>query len=623
MQNPSILATLRPSPTPTKLAALITRVSLDEQARNPEGSLVNQIQRLRTFLDYRNSTGTEQWLEAGHYELRGVSGKNAVRSPEFQRLFNNIRAGTVNVVVVTALDRVCRSVADFLSFFEFLTQHGVEFVSLREQFDTSTPQGRFMATLLMAMAQMEREITSLRTSEAMSDRALRGLSNGGRLLGFDLDLQRPGYLIPNPEEVVIVLLAFELYLELGSIKGTAEELNQRGYRTKSYTSRRGKHHPGTKFSISSMQYLLKNVAYIGKKEVLQVGESGEERHLVDAVWPAIVSEEKFYGVQQLLADNGQTRRNGASSVQHVYSLSGLVHCKRCNSRMDGESATGRIGKKYFYYRCSNRDCKLRAAAAEVEEAIIDRLQLLAEDPELLETLTAETNKKLQQGRPKLERQKGVLEKDLKEVKGMADKLLTELVSLEGQPGQALAREKLNNLGQQQLDLEHGLAEVQQELDSLDQEAVDVELVRSALGQVRDLYGALKPYEQKELMQLVLQRAEVNEREITLEVYALTGAELPGKVAAEGAVVRMPPDWLPGLVPQSVALDQFPLRLPSLVLRQRKETRVRTAAGRTATAEAWQSILDDGTVKNRAQLARRLGVTRAGVTRVLGPEFPNN
>ncbi|MFQ6027289.1 MAG: recombinase family protein [Dehalococcoidia bacterium] len=432
MQNPSILAILRPSPTSTKLAALITRVSLDEQARNPEGSLVNQVQRLRAHLDYKNTTESGPWLEVGHYELRGVSGRNSVHSPEFQRLFNDIRAGKINVVVVSALDRVCRSVSDFLSFFEFLTEHRVEFVSLREQFDTSTPQGRFMATLLMAMAQMEREITSLRTSEAMSDRALRGLWKGGQLLGFDLDLQRPGYLIPNPEEAVIVLLAFELYLELGSIKETAAELNRRGFRSKSYNSRRGKHHPGTKFSISSIQYLLRNPAYIAKKEVVQVSESGQEgRQLVDAVWEPIVPEEQFWAVQQLMADNGQTHRSGASSIQHVYSLSGLVHCKRCGEKMDGESATGRLGTKYFYYRCSNQDCQMRAAAQAVEEAIVDRLQLLAEDPELLDRLTTETNKKLQQGRPKLERQQTALEKDLKEVKGMADKLLTELVSLEG------------------------------------------------------------------------------------------------------------------------------------------------------------------------------------------------
>ena len=75
--------------------------------------------------------------------------------------------------------------------------------------------------------------------------------------------------------------------------------------------------------------------------------------------------------------------------------------------------------------------------------------------------------------------------------------------------------------------------------------MDTELVRATLGQVKELFGALKPYEQRELMQLVLQRAEVNKREITLEVYALTEAALPEKVCAEGDLVRMRPEWLPG------------------------------------------------------------------------------
>jgi hypothetical protein len=126
--------------------------------------------------------------------------------------------------------------------------------------------------------------------------------------------------------------------------------------------------------VGSLQYVLKNEAYIGKKEVIQSTESGEVRVLVDAVWPPIVTEQKFQEVQQLMADNGQTHHSGASSVQHVYTLSGLVHCKRCGSKMDGESATGRLKTKYFYYRCSNRGCALRVAAHEIEEATVDRLQ---------------------------------------------------------------------------------------------------------------------------------------------------------------------------------------------------------------------------------------------------------
>ena len=152
---------------------LIARVSTLRQAAHDEGSLVNQVQRERGYMEFRRTCG-EDWREVGLIELKGTSGKDSVHSPEFQPLFDEVLGGRVNTVRCTALDRVCRSVTDFVALIEFLNNHGVEFVSLREQFDTTTPQGRFVQTILIAMAQMEREITSQRTSEAMADRAERG-----------------------------------------------------------------------------------------------------------------------------------------------------------------------------------------------------------------------------------------------------------------------------------------------------------------------------------------------------------------------------------------------------------------------------------------------------------------
>lgn len=162
------------SPEIPRNTVLITRVSTSRQADKDEGSLKNQLQRLRGYIKYRRTCG-EEWREVIHIELRAISGKDSVRSQEFRILYEEIRAGRVNTVLCPSIDRICRSVTDFLNLFEFLNQHGVEFISLREQFDTTTPQGRFVATILMAMAQMEREITSQRTTEAMADRSERGL----------------------------------------------------------------------------------------------------------------------------------------------------------------------------------------------------------------------------------------------------------------------------------------------------------------------------------------------------------------------------------------------------------------------------------------------------------------
>jgi hypothetical protein len=158
-----------------------------------------------------------------------------------------------------------------------------------------------------------------------------------------------------------------------------------------------------------------------------------------------------------------------------------------------------------------------------------------------------------------------------------------------------------------------LAKVQEELDSLDREAVDAELVRAALGRVKELFGALKPYEQRELMQLVLQRAEVNEREITLEVYALTAAALPAKVGAAGEVVRTRPDWLP--VPVSYRTLKFSSKchLPSLIQLRNRQTNHRIKQGTEKVVTQWRRLLDDGVVKNQAELARPEGLSRARIT----------
>jgi len=175
-------------------------------------------------------------------------------------------------------------------------------------------------------------------------------------------------LIPNPEEAAIVNFAFDKYLECGSITETAGALNSRGYRTKSYSSRRDVYHRGELFYISIVQYLLRNPAYIGKKEINRKNINkkniaGKEYRFVDAVWPAIVSAEKFEAVQRLMKENGQTNRNAAEPVRHAYMLSrGILHCGRCGTAMDGRSGTGRLGTKYFYYVCPNKECGLRVSA---------------------------------------------------------------------------------------------------------------------------------------------------------------------------------------------------------------------------------------------------------------------
>ena len=174
----------------------------------------------------------KDWVEAATYILKGISGRDSFRSEEFSRLFEDIKSGKVNTIVCTSLDRISRSVKDFLNFFEILTKYNVEFVCLKQNYDTTSSQGKLFITIMMALAEFEREQTSERNRDATLARAERGLWNGGHLIGYDLNPQKKGYLNVNEKEKSLLQLAFNTYQQCGSIITTVKRLNENGYRTK-------------------------------------------------------------------------------------------------------------------------------------------------------------------------------------------------------------------------------------------------------------------------------------------------------------------------------------------------------------------------------------------------------
>ena len=520
-----------------RCAGLVVRVSTDRQARTQEGSLKNQLQRLRQHIAYKRDTVGEAWQEIAVYELRAVSGKDALRSPEFARLFADVQAGRVNTVCCTALDRVCRSVKDFLHFFEVLNAHGVEFVCLKQNYDTTSPQGRLFVMIMMALAEFERDQTSERTREAAQARAARGLWTGGQLLGYDLDPDHKGHLLPNQAEAVIVNAAFDTYLECGSIAQTTEALNRRGHRTKTFTSRTGRHHPGTEFSTTSVQHVLKNLAYIGRKprNVQNRGRAdvpdADQYQVIDAVWSAIVDAATFERVQTLMVQNGRANSNGTKPARHVHVLRDLIHCGRCHGPMVGRSGTGQQGTTYFYYVCADKACGFRVSAHEIEGAVLDRFAQLANDGSLVADLVEATNRRLARQRPAMLKRKRSVERNISSVTARAEHLIDEWAESHDGGARNLVEERLAGLARRRDDLERGLAEVEAALAPVERRTVTAATVTAALGHFSDLYALLRPNEQRDLMRLLVSRIEVRDREIVLELYpdacsALVSAESP-------------------------------------------------------------------------------------------------
>ena len=256
-----------------------------------------------------------------------------------------------------------------------------------------------------------------------------------------------------------------------------------------------------------------------------------------------VDEEKFLAVQRLMAANGRTNHNGMKAVRHAHVLSGgLLYCGRCGSLMLGRSGTGRLGTRYYYYVCRNGECGLRVAADEIEDAVAQRIQDIAADDRALEFLVGETNKRMLRRRPSLEKQRRGLQRTLDEVRSGADGILAGWAGLERESGRVFLTEKLSELARRRSDLEQSLIEVNQALAQIHEERVTAATVRASLTRFRDVYAHLKPGERKELMRLLVHRAEVSERQIVLEIYPVTAPEMAMPQSRSRSEAS---NWLPG------------------------------------------------------------------------------
>ncbi len=510
-----------------KRCGLVIRVSTDRQAQNKEGSLKNQLQRLKKHIEYKNVACGENWAEAGKYILKGVSGKDSFRSPEFARLFNDIQLGKVNTVICTSLDRICRSVKDFLNFFEILNKYDVEFVCLKQNYDTTSSQGKLFITIMMALAEFEREQTSERNKEATLARAERGLWNGGHLLGYDLDPTRKGYLIINEREKHIVQFSFKKYLECGSLLNTARAMNNHGYRTKSYTSRRDKVHPPRNFVRSSLKHILMNYAYIGKKEINKKKKyldqkklkKHEQYRIVPAVWEPIIDEETFSKVKHLLKENSATKHNAATKTRHTYILnSGLLWCDKCRHEMEGTCGTSRTGDIYYYYRCKNKDCRFKLPADQLEKIVLELIQKIVIHDDTAEEIIKSANENFIKELPQLKQQKKMLEKELVEVKNFADGIMKKWASVTSEDSSILLQEKLDELAKRRMQIEEGIRSLETALDEIKCDLLKKDEITSALNNFIEVFLKSKPYQQKDLIRLVLQKVSISDESIKIALY---------------------------------------------------------------------------------------------------------
>jgi site-specific DNA recombinase len=326
---------MKPGSVKTVRCAIYTRVSTDQGLEQDFNSLDAQYEASQAYIRSQAHAG---WIPLrSKYNDGGFSGGTTDR-PALQRLLGDVRAGKIDVIVVYKVDRLTRSLADFAKLVELFDQHNVSFVSVTQQFNTTTSMGRLTLNVLLSFAQFEREVTSERIRDKIAASKRKGLWVGGMApLGYDTKGRK---ITVNEAEAERVRTIFRSYLKLGSLNLLLAELHKRGIVTKIRTLKTGETVGGIQFTRGSLAHLLRNRFYIG--EVIFKGEvlKGEQ--------PAILGKDLFEAVQAKL--NEQVNNHKAKWTKSEALLIGRLFDDRSNSMSPTHARKGNL--KYRYYLSS-------------------------------------------------------------------------------------------------------------------------------------------------------------------------------------------------------------------------------------------------------------------------------
>jgi site-specific DNA recombinase len=318
----------------SKLArcAIYTRKSTEYNLELAFNSLDAQREACEAYI---RSQAHEGWrLIPGRYDDGAFSGASLER-PALQQLLADVRAGKIDIVLVYKVDRLTRSLADFAKLVELFDAHGVSFVSVTQAFNTSSSMGRLTLNVLLSFAQFERELIGERVRDKIVASKRKGLWVGGPVpLGYAAVDKK---IVVVPTEAEAVRTIFARYLELGSIRTLAQDLDRRGIRSKPRRLSNGRTVGGSRFGVGALAHLLKNRFYIG--EVVYRGEAHRGEH------EPILDFALFEAVQAKLAAQAVARRcrlRGSPAL-----LTGRLFDERGNRMSPSHSNKG--GARYRYY----------------------------------------------------------------------------------------------------------------------------------------------------------------------------------------------------------------------------------------------------------------------------------
>ncbi len=333
---------------PNIRCAIYTRKSSEEGLDQDFNSLDAQHEACAAYIASQRHEGWK--LQKERYDDGGISGGTLER-PALKRLLNDIDVGRIDMVVVYKIDRLTRSLPDFVRMVDRLDAAGCCFISVTQSFNTSTSMGRLTLNMLLSFAQFEREVTSERIRDKIAASKKKGLWMGGvSPLGYDPHPDpMTRELVVNESEAVTVRHLFALYETHGCLNAVAREAGHLGLRSKRHVFSTGRVQGGNPFRRGHIYSVLRNPVYLGKI-----------RHK-DKVWPgnhpAIIDQDLWDRVHVKLQAASARRRGQARATNRVGDQAGVAHLTGIFRDETGDlltpTHTQRHGRRIRYY-ISNR-----------------------------------------------------------------------------------------------------------------------------------------------------------------------------------------------------------------------------------------------------------------------------
>lgn len=378
--RPNRIAAAASALAPRKRCAIYTRKSTDEGLDQDYNSLEAQRDAGLAFVASQRHEG---WMAVPDgYDDGGYSGGNLER-PGLKRLMADIEAGRIDIVVVYKIDRLTRSLTDFAKLVDVLDRNGVSFVSVTQQFNTTTSMGRLTLNILLSFAQFEREVTGERIRDKIAASKAKGMWMGGTPpLGYDVVERK---LLVNEPEAELVRYIFRRYAEHGSAAELVRELAIEGRTTKAWQTQNGQFREGRPIDQQYLFKLLRNRIYLGEIQHKDTSFPGQHEAIIDQdTWDLVHA---FVDRRKLGPREGIT--------QHPALLAGLLHAPDGQLMIHSytRKKNGRLYRYYVPYLHKRRNAGATLApgvtdigplpAADIEAAVLEQIQQALRAPELL------------------------------------------------------------------------------------------------------------------------------------------------------------------------------------------------------------------------------------------------